>query len=83
MSRIPVTLWPSMAKALTEDFKYLVLNHERAVTSRKPSGRPVIFYPWSGQVRIEFLGTFDSAAEAVTRVKEQIAKKEMKAEASA
>lgn len=59
MKNIPFNIWPSMAPALSEDAAYLVVNHERAVTGRKPSGRPVIVWP-NGKCRIEFMGTYDS-----------------------
>lgn len=63
VKNIPFNLWPSMAVALTDDLRWLVLHHERAVRNRRPSGRPIKMWP-NGRVRIEFFGTFQNAAAA-------------------
>lgn len=70
MSR-PIRLWPSISEVLEPDVAYIVLNHEKAVevkSGRRPSNRPVLYFPNTGAIRVEFLGTFDSVTKAKLEV---------------
>ena len=63
----PINIWPNMTNALEPHLKWLVENQARIVevwpAKPMPKTRPIKFWP-DGRVRVEFVGTFQSAAHA-------------------
>lgn len=70
-------LWPDMVSQLSEPLAWLVQNQRAIVNSSKgcrpmSKNRPVVYYPRSNKVRVEFVGTFDSPEEAAKLLSKRI-----------
>lgn len=67
----PVKIWPNMIDIVDPRIQYLLDHHEQVVkikTGRRFSGRPIVYYPKSKKIRIEWLGTYNNIDLAVEDV---------------